>query len=107
VGTVTLNEVAYTAGVPETPWGGMKESGFGKRHSAAGLLEFVHVKHFHEPKWSGFSYKSFWWFPYSPFQYQTFRSYLQFYRNGKLIKFKSIPTFLWNLVQFLKNEKRI
>lgn len=107
VGTVTLNEVAYTAGIPETPWGGMKESGFGKRHSAAGLLEFVHVKHLHRPRWGGLLYKSLWWFPYTPFQYQTFRSYLQFYRGGKLEKLKNIPIFLWNLTQFLKNEKRI
>jgi len=49
-GTVMINEVTYTFGLPETPWGGFKFSGFGRTHSARGLYEFVNTIHIHKPK---------------------------------------------------------
>lgn len=106
-GTVTINEVAFTAGVPETPWGGLKDSGFGRKHSDAGIYEFVNVRHVNRPRSSLFSMKSPWWYPYSPFQYETFRSYLKLYRRSFWRKLSGLPNFLWNLVHFLKNERRL
>ena len=41
VGTVTVNEVTYTAGLGETPWGGVKESGFGREGGVQGLAPYV------------------------------------------------------------------
>ena len=107
VGTVTINEVAYTAAIPETPWGGVKDSGFGKKHSAAGLLEFVNARHIHKPRSRHFVFKSLWWFPYSPFQYETFRRLFALYRKSRFNKFRALPLFLWNLVQLIKKEKRM
>lgn len=107
VGTVTINEVVYTAGLPETPWGGVKETGFGRKHSARGLFEFVNTRHIHKPKNSLFIFKSFWWFPYSPFQYATFRQFVEFYRKSRLLRARAFPAWLWNLAQFLKREPRI
>src|SRR5712672_653750 len=40
-GTVMVNEVLYTHGIAQTPWGGMKQSGLGRTHGRAGLLELV------------------------------------------------------------------
>ncbi len=107
VGTVTINEVVYTAGLPETPWGGRKESGYGKKHSAHGLFEFVHTKHIHEPRWSGLQFKSLWWYPYTPLQARFFDSLFGLYQRDYLAKLASLPTILRNLITFISKEPRI
>ena len=43
-GGVLINEVIYTAGLGETPWGGVKDSGFGVTHSDQGIYEFSHAR---------------------------------------------------------------
>ncbi|MCM0607331.1 MAG: aldehyde dehydrogenase family protein [Xanthomonadaceae bacterium] len=106
-GTVIVNEVAFTAGAPETPWGGVKESGFGTKHSDKGLLEFVHSQHINMPKRSLYTFKSLWWFPYSPFQYETFRTYAKLHRSSWFSKLASIPWLLWNFTHLIKSEKRL
>jgi succinate-semialdehyde dehydrogenase/glutarate-semialdehyde dehydrogenase len=107
VGTVTVNEVTYTAGLGETPWGGVKESGFGRSHSDIGLYEFVNVRHIHKPRSRLFVFKSWWWFPYTSFQYAMFRQMLNLYRRSWLEKARAFPHFLWNFVQMIKHEKRL
>ncbi len=107
VGTVTINEVAYTGGLAETPWGGVKESGFGRVRSDMGIFEFVNVRHIHKPRSRLFVFKSWWWFPYTPFQYETFKQALQLYRRSWFDRIRAFPHFLWNLAQFLKKEKRL
>jgi succinate-semialdehyde dehydrogenase/glutarate-semialdehyde dehydrogenase len=107
VGTVTINEVVYTAGLPETPWGGVKETGFGRKHSARGLYEFVNTRHIHKPVSSLFVFKSLWWFPYTPFQHATFRQFIEFYRKSRMARLRALPAWLWNLVRFLRQEPRI
>ena len=107
VGTVTINEVIYTAALGETPWGGVKQSGFGRTHSQIGLYEFVNVRHIHQPRMRIFTFKSFWWFPYTPFQYSAFRHFCDLYRLHWIDKIKAFPMFLWNFLQFIKTEKRL
>jgi succinate-semialdehyde dehydrogenase/glutarate-semialdehyde dehydrogenase len=107
VGTVTINEVVYTAGLGETPWGGVKDSGFGRTHSEIGLYEFVNVRHIHKPRINWIYFKSPWWFPYTPYQFVVFRLFLNLYRQSWIEKLKVFPHFLWNFVQFLKREKRL
>lgn len=107
VGTVTINEVTYTHGLPETPWGGVKDSGIGRSHSAQGLYEFVYTRHIHKPLSTLFIFKSLWWFPYTEFQYKTFNIMVQTFRKSLLDRLKVIPHFLWHLVQLVKTEKRL
>jgi succinate-semialdehyde dehydrogenase/glutarate-semialdehyde dehydrogenase len=107
VGTVTINEVTYTAGLGETPWGGVKESGFGRSHSDIGLYEFVNVRHIHKPRSRLTVFKSAWWFPYTPFQYAAFRALFEIYRRHWTDRLRALPLLLWNFVQFIKNEKRL
>lgn len=106
-GTVTINEVVYTAGLPETPWGGVKDTGFGRKHSARGLLEFVNTRHVHKPAWGAFAFKSFWWFPYTPLQYATFKQFMEFYRRDWAARLKALPSWLWKLARFVTREPRI
>ncbi len=35
-----VNEVLYTHGIAQTPWGGVKQSGLGRTHGRLGLLEW-------------------------------------------------------------------
>lgn len=107
VGTVTINEVCYTAGLPETPWGGLKDSGIGRTHSEMGLHEFVNIRHIHRPRARFLVFKSLWWFPYTTFQYATFRQMFGLYRKHWLDKLRAIPHILWNLAQMIKLEKRL
>lgn len=107
VGTVTINEVTYTAGISETPWGGVKESGIGRSHGDIGLYEFVHARHIHKPRSRLFVFKSPWWFPYTPFQYAMFREFFSLYRRHWIDKLRGLPLFLWNFVKYLKTERRL
>jgi succinate-semialdehyde dehydrogenase/glutarate-semialdehyde dehydrogenase len=107
VGGVTINEVMYTAGLPETPWGGVKETGVGRTHSEVGLYEFVNVRHIHKPRSRLFVFKSFWWFPYTDYQFAMFRKFFELYRRSWLDRLRAFPLFLWNFVQFIKRERRI
>jgi acyl-CoA reductase-like NAD-dependent aldehyde dehydrogenase len=107
VGSVMVNEVLFSAGMPETPWGGVKDSGFGRRHSEVGLHEFVNLKHINRPAAGFLTFKSPWWFPYTSYQKQFFRALIQMYKGGLLEKMGNLPHLLWTLVQFLKNEPRL
>lgn len=106
-GSVLINEVTYTAGLPETPWGGLKDSGFGKKHSDEGLLEFVHARHVHRPRAAFMTTKSMWWFPYTPSQYDLFKTMLRFYKRSPFSKIAALPEFLWHFIQTLKKDPRL
>ncbi len=62
-GTVTVNDHIMTYGIPETPWGGSKESGFGRTHADMGLLEFVEPVHIHVDR--AWLKNKPWWYPYN------------------------------------------
>ncbi len=106
-GSVLINEVCYTAGLAETPWGGVKESGIGRTHSAEGLLEFVNVRHIHKPLFSWLTFKSFWWFPYTEIQFRFFRLFAEMYRRSWMLKARTLPDFLMAFAQLVKNDKRL
>nr|MBA2339916.1 aldehyde dehydrogenase family protein [Pyrinomonadaceae bacterium] len=63
-GTVMINEVLYTHGIAQTPWGGMKQSGLGRTHGRAGLLELVRAQHIHTNRLARIP--DLWWFNYTP-----------------------------------------
>ncbi len=107
VGSVMINEVLFSAGLPETPWGGLKDSGIGRKHAEMGLYEFVNVRHINRPVMNFFSFKSLWWFPYSENQREFFRAWIRLYQGGWFEKLANTPHFLWCLVKFLKGEPRL
>lgn len=44
-GMIWINDALYSHIAPDAPWGGLKESGFGRSHAAASLMDFVNLKY--------------------------------------------------------------
>jgi acyl-CoA reductase-like NAD-dependent aldehyde dehydrogenase len=79
-GTVMVNEVLYTHGIAQTPWGGVKLSGIGRTHGRAGLLELVHAQHVHTNRLARFG--DLWWFAYTPQSRALFRAFARRFTSG-------------------------
>jgi succinate-semialdehyde dehydrogenase/glutarate-semialdehyde dehydrogenase len=79
-GTVTINDCGYTYAICETPWGGIKESGFGRTHSKLGLREFAHPIHVNINHRSGM--RSIWWFPYRQSQIDLTNALLDMFHGA-------------------------
>lgn len=81
-GTVMVNEVLYTHGIAQTPWGGMKQSGLGRTHGRLGLLELVAPQHVHVNHLARL--RDFWWFSYTPRAGRLFRGFARRFASGKV-----------------------
>jgi succinate-semialdehyde dehydrogenase/glutarate-semialdehyde dehydrogenase len=81
-GTVCVNEVLYTHGIGQTPWGGFKQSGYGRTHGKYGLLELVAPQHIHVNR--ALLAPNAWWLPYSPTAVETFRGFARYFASGSL-----------------------
>jgi succinate-semialdehyde dehydrogenase/glutarate-semialdehyde dehydrogenase len=93
-GTVTVNDATYTHALCETPWGGVKDSGFGRTHGSTGLLEFVIPFHLNVNE-SGF--RSLWWFPYDRSALEVFRAGVRFACARGFGKFRPFREMLRHL----------
>ena len=82
-GTVMVNEVVYTHAVAQTPWGGVKQSGYGRTHGKLGLLELVSAQHIHVNGVPGVP--DVWWFPYSEQAGKLFRNFAWRFTNGSVL----------------------
>jgi succinate-semialdehyde dehydrogenase/glutarate-semialdehyde dehydrogenase len=65
-GMVMVNDVLVNFGIPELPYGGVKESGFGRMMGDEGLLEFSQVKAVADTRVA--LRRELFWFPYRPQQ---------------------------------------
>jgi succinate-semialdehyde dehydrogenase/glutarate-semialdehyde dehydrogenase len=83
-GTVMVNEVLYTHGIASTPWGGVKQSGLGRTHGRAGLLELVSARHIHVNRF-GFL-PDLWWFNYTPEGSRLFRGFATRFASGSVFQ---------------------
>ncbi len=81
-GTITVNEVLYTHGIAQTPWGGFKQSGYGRTHGKLGLMELVAPQHIHVNRFTVLP--NAWWFGYSENALETFRGFAQHFSTGSL-----------------------
>ena len=81
-GTVCVNEVLYTHGIGQTPWGGFKQSGYGRTHGKLGLMELVAPQHIHVNR--ALLAPNAWWLPYSPLAVETFRGFARHFASGSL-----------------------
>ncbi|MGQ0542853.1 MAG: aldehyde dehydrogenase family protein [Blastocatellia bacterium] len=83
-GTVCINEVLYTHGIGQTPWGGFKNSGRGRTHGREGLMELVQPQHIHVNRIA--LLPDAWWMPYSATAVETFRKMTRTFASGSLTK---------------------
>jgi succinate-semialdehyde dehydrogenase/glutarate-semialdehyde dehydrogenase len=83
-GTVMVNEVVYTHALAPTPWGGVKQSGYGRTHGRLGLLELVTPQHVHVNSLP--SVPDVWWFRYSQTARDLFRSLAKHFTKGSLLQ---------------------
>jgi len=79
-GTVMINEVVYTHAIAQTPWGGVKQSGYGRTHGRLGMLELVTHRHVHLNRipWL----PDVWWFRYTAGAANLFRSFARRFTTG-------------------------
>jgi len=80
---VMINEVVYTHAVAQTPWGGVKQSGYGRTHGRLGLLELVSAQHVHVNGMPRLA--DVWWFPYTKQAGGLFRSFARRFTTGSLL----------------------
>jgi succinate-semialdehyde dehydrogenase/glutarate-semialdehyde dehydrogenase len=64
VGTVTINDHLMSHGMPETPWGGSKQSGIGRSHGELGFHEMIQPKVVVDERLPWMK-KNIFWHPYS------------------------------------------
>ncbi len=98
-GSVCVNEVLYTHGIGQTPWGGFKNSGRGRTHGREGLMELVQPQHIHVNNLS--LLPDAWWLPYSPTAVETFRGFAKYFASGSLIKTARLLPSLWKRIKEL------
>jgi succinate-semialdehyde dehydrogenase/glutarate-semialdehyde dehydrogenase len=83
-GTVMVNEVLYTHGIAQTPWGGQKQSGLGRTHGRLGLLELVAPRHVHVNRVARL--RDLWWFNYTPRAGRLFRGFARRFATGNVLQ---------------------
>ena len=104
-GTVCLNEVLYTHGIGQTPWGGFKNSGRGRTHGLEGLMELVQPQHIHTNRLAVLP--DAWWMPYSSTAVETFRGFATKFASGSLTKTTALmPQLQKRIRELLKGNKR-
>ncbi len=74
-GVTTINDHLYTHGQSEAPWGGWKESGMGRTHSALGLDEMTQPKLINWDLMPG--KRNLWWYPFDQSTYDGMLSALR------------------------------
>lgn len=83
-GTVMINEVLYTHGIAQAPWGGLKQSGIGRTHGRAGLMELVQPQHIHVNHLPFIP--DLWWFNYDEGAGQLFRGFARRFSSGSILQ---------------------
>lgn len=102
-GTVMINEVLYTHGIPQTPWGGFGNSGYGRTHGVEGLKELVGVQHIHHNRLTFLPDP--WWFRYSANAIETFRGLATKFASGSLIRTVTfMPAMLKRFLEMRKKD---
>jgi succinate-semialdehyde dehydrogenase/glutarate-semialdehyde dehydrogenase len=86
-GTVMVDDVLTAYGAPETPFGGVKESGFGRVHGEDGLRDMCEVRHVNYDRLAVSLERDPVWFPYGERTYNAALKGLRLlFRSGSPVK---------------------
>lgn len=102
-GTVMVNEVVYTHALAQTPWGGVKQSGYGRTHGRLGLLELVNAQHIHVNAVPGVP--DVWWFPYTRKAGELFRSFARHFTTGSVLNSTLLLPKILSRLRTIRKEK--
>jgi succinate-semialdehyde dehydrogenase/glutarate-semialdehyde dehydrogenase len=102
-GSVCVNEVLYTHGIGQTPWGGFKNSGRGRTHGIEGLMELVQPQHIHVNRVA--ILPDAWWMPYSSNAVATFKKFATNFASGSLWKTTLMVPQLMSRIKELLRKK--
>jgi len=85
-GTVMVNDVLTAYACPEAPFGGVKQSGFGRIHGDEGLREMCETRHVNYNRIPTFHTEPV-WFPYRKATHRTMKRLMRaFMRSGSPMK---------------------
>lgn len=101
-GTVCVNEVLYTHGIGQTPWGGFKNSGYGRTHGVEGLMELVQPQHIHVNKLA--ILPNAWWLPYGADAVETFKGFARHFASGSLLQTMRLAPQLFRRIRKLREK---
>ncbi|MFH2007708.1 MAG: aldehyde dehydrogenase family protein [bacterium] len=89
-GAVTINDHLVSNGLPETPWGGVKESGIGRTHGELGFAEMTQPQVLVSDYLPG-ARGNLWWYPHGREVYNGLRGMLDLlYARGVGRKLKGL-----------------
>ena len=74
-----INDVLYTHALPETPWGGVKQSGIGRVHGLQGLKDLCEIRHVNQPR---VAMLPLWMYPYREKTFGLFHTAMRKLFNG-------------------------
>ncbi|HEX8638931.1 MAG TPA: aldehyde dehydrogenase family protein [Pyrinomonadaceae bacterium] len=100
--TVCVNEVLYTHGIAQTPWGGFKNSGSGRTHGAHGLKELVAAQHIHINRAS--IVPNVWWMPYGATAIETFKGLARHFSSGSLLQTTRLAPLMFKRIKELRRK---
>ncbi len=103
-GSVCINEVLYTHGIGQTPWGGFKNSGRGRTHGLEGLMELVQPQHIHTNRMSHLP--DAWWMPYSQTAVHAFKKMTTTFASGSRLKTIGLLPHLFRRVRELLKRRQ-
>jgi acyl-CoA reductase-like NAD-dependent aldehyde dehydrogenase len=101
-GTVCVNEVLYTHGIGQTPWGGFKNSGRGRTHGLEGLMELVQPQHIHVNRLA--ILPNAWWLPYGATAIETFKGFARYFASGSLFQTSKLMPQLLRRIRELRRK---
>ena len=94
-GVVMINDHLMSHGLPETPWGGFKQSGLGRTHGAVGMAEMTQVQCLVHDYLPGIR-RNLWWHPHGPAVYRGLRGILEMrYGRGVGKRLKGLANLAW------------
>ena len=101
-GSVCINEVLYTHGIGQTPWGGFKNSGRGRTHGREGLMELVQPQHIHINHFA--KLPNAWWMPYGATALETFRGFARYFATGSMFQTSKLAPQLLKRIKELRQK---
>jgi succinate-semialdehyde dehydrogenase/glutarate-semialdehyde dehydrogenase len=103
-GTVMINETLITHACPETPWGGVKESGVGRVHSDDGLRDLCIAYHVNDEAIPKINWSPFW----QPYSHKMYRALIDAARmlnhSNPVSKAKGAVGFFDKVIKMFKRE---